>query len=275
MAANCCTGRVVTTGGHQVVTMTDADRGPAAPGGKAVNLDGLPPRVATVLSGFVAEAQRAYEGELVSIVLFGSAVDGTLGPTSDVNLLLLLRSFHPDRMARIRGALLTAEAAIKLRVMFLLEAETAAAIELFAQKFADILRRHRIVYGADAFASVAVPREAEKFRLRQVLLNLTLRLREGFVLRGDRPEQVARILAEAFGPLRAAAATLLELEGSPASTADEALARVAAAIGPSAREAVAQLAAVHHGGRGAVSPAALVEVIAIAVRLSERAARLP
>jgi predicted nucleotidyltransferase len=257
-----------------VATITDADRDGAATDGGVVNLDGLPPRIVTVLATFVAETRRACEGELVSIVLFGSAVDGTLGPASDVNLLLLLRSFLPDRMARMRGALLTAEAAIKLRVMFLLEAETAAAIELFAQKFADIRRRHRIVYGADPFSSAAVPREAEKFRLRQVLLNLTVRLREALVLRGDRAEQVTRILADAFGPIRAAAATLLELEGSAASTADEALTRVAAEIGPSASTAVAQLTAAHDAGRDVAGAATLVEVIAVLMRLSERAARL-
>lgn len=257
-----------------MATITDASHGSAATGGEAESLSGLPPRIATVLSTFMAETRKACEDDLGSMVLFGSAVDGTLGPASDINLLLLLRSFHPDRMARIRSALVTAEAAIKLRVMFLLESELAAAIELFAQKFADILRRHRVVYGTDPFASVAVPREAEKFRLRQILLNLTVRLREALVLRGDRAEQITRILVDTFGPMRAASATLLELEGSAAGSADDAFARVAAEIGPSAKEAVARLTVVHDTGRGAVDPATLVEVISVMMRLFERAARL-
>jgi hypothetical protein len=239
-------------------------------------LEGLPPHIATVLSAFIAETRNACAADLVSIVLFGSAVDGTLGPSSDVNMLLVLRSFVPDRIARIRDALLTAEAAIKLRVMFLLEVETTAAVELFAQKFADILRRHRVVYGADTLSSIVVPREAEKFRLRQILLNLTLRLREAFVLRGERPEQVARILADAFGPLRAAAATLLELEGSPPQkNAGEALELLASNFGPGGRDAVAQLSAAHDKGLAPQKPDALFEVIELAMRLGQRAARLP
>jgi hypothetical protein len=84
-----------------------------------------------------------------------------------------------------------------------------------------------------------------------------------------------RILADALGPLRAAAATLLELEGSAAKSADEALATVAASLGSSARDAVAQLAAAHHGDRVGTNPDALLHVIDLAMRLSERAARVP
>ena len=88
---------------------------------------------------------------------------------------------------------------------------------MFAQKFADILRRHRVIFGEQVFANTQVPRDAEIFRLRQILLNLTLRLREAYVSRGQRPEQAARALADTWGPLRATAATLLELEGRPNS----------------------------------------------------------
>ena len=175
-------------------------------------LDGLPAPVATVLTMFLASTREALSSDLVSAVLFGSAAEGRLAATSDVNLLLVLRDFAPDRIGRMRDALLTAEAAIKLRVMFLLESEVTSATEFFAQKFADILRRHRTIFGADVLAALKVPRRAEIFRLRQILLNLVLRLREAYTTRGHRPEQVVRVLADALGPLRAACA----IRGLPA-----------------------------------------------------------
>jgi len=181
------------------------------------SLEGLPSNVATVLSAFLTAARNDLAADLISAVLFGSAAEGKLGPTSDVNLLLVLRTFAPDKIRRLRDAFLTAEAAIKLRVMFVLEDELASAAELFAQKFADMLRRHRTIFGKDVLGSLKVARQSEVFRLRQILLNLVLRLRESCIARGQRPEQIARILADMFGPLRAACATLLELEGGPAS----------------------------------------------------------
>jgi predicted nucleotidyltransferase len=169
---------------------------------EVAGLDGLPAPVRSVLTMFLASTREALSSDLVSAVLFGSAAEGRLAPTSDVNLLLVLRDFAPDRIGRMRDALLNAEAAIKLRVMFLLESEVAPAAELFGQKFADILRRHRTIFGKDVLATLKVPRNAEIFRLRQILLNLVLRLREAYSARAHRSEQAARILADALGPLR-------------------------------------------------------------------------
>ena len=211
-------------------------------------LQGLPDNVERALSAFLTTTRESLSADLVAAVLFGSAAEGRLAPTSDVNLLLVLRAFVPERINKVRDAYLAAEAAIKLRAMFVLEDELPVAAELFAQKFADILRRHRIVFGKDVLASLAIPRAAEIFRLRQVLMNLVLRLRESYVGRGHRPEQVRAILADAFGPLRAACATLLELEGVPDPASTDALATVAASFGTEGNAAAARLLLIHEGG---------------------------
>ena len=52
---------------------------------------------------------------------------------------------------------------------------------------------------------------ASIIRLKQTLLNLTLRLREAYVSRSLREEQLIATVADTAGPLRACAATLLEL----------------------------------------------------------------
>ena len=112
-------------------------------GSGVADFQGLPTNVASVLSSFLTAARDALSDDLVSAVLFGSAAEGRLGPTSDVNLLLVLRTFTPDKIVPMRDAFLTAEAAIKLRAMFVLEDELSTAAEFFAQKFADILRGTR------------------------------------------------------------------------------------------------------------------------------------
>jgi hypothetical protein len=120
-------------------------------------------------------------------------------------------------------ALNLARAAIRLEAMFLLASEIPAAVECFAQKFADISRRRRVLHGPDPFASIVIPRDAEIFRLKQVLLNLELRLRESYAERAGREEQVTMLVAESAGPLRTCAATLLELETGASRSPKEAL----------------------------------------------------
>jgi predicted nucleotidyltransferase len=98
-----------------------------------VELKGVPASIATGLSKFITSAREALSTDLVSVVVFGSAAEGRLGPTSDVNLVLVLSAFSPERMGQLRDALLAAEAVIKLRIMFLLEDEVSDAADKPAQ----------------------------------------------------------------------------------------------------------------------------------------------
>ena len=191
----------------------------------------LPEDVASVLADVVGAAREAFADDLVSVVLYGSAAEGALRPTSDVNVIIVLRAFDRARGDRFRGPLQVAQAAIQLAVMFLLADEVDGAARAFAQKFADIKRRHRVLHGEDPFNALTIPRPALVARLDQVLLNLTLRLRAFYLERGRFEEQLAGLVAQMSGPIRTCAASLLELEGRPAGSPKEALQRFVESLG--------------------------------------------
>ena len=190
----------------------------------------LPPKVARVLTGFIEQARSSFANDLRAVVLYGSGAEGRLRATSDVNLLLVLSAFEHNKADQLREPLRVAQAAIRLRTMFLLESELEPAMKAFAVKFADILRRRRVLFGDDPFAGFSVSRSDSLVRLKQTLLNLTLRLREAYIARGLREEQVIVMIADVAGPLRSCAATLLELEGKPVDSPREALQQVAASL---------------------------------------------
>ena len=193
----------------------------------------LPDEVAHILGTFVESTERAFGETLVAVVLYGSAAEGALRPSSDVNVIVVLEAFDGAAADRLREPLAMAHAAVRLRAMFLLRDEIAAAAEDFSQKFADVLRRRRVLYGDDPFAGLAISRRALLTRLNQVLLNLTLRLRAAYVERGVHEEQLTRVIAEVAGPLRTAAASILDLEGAAATVPREALRIIARGLGPS------------------------------------------
>jgi len=180
-----------------------------------------------VLDRFVADAQATFGVDLAAVVLFGSAAEDALRPTSDINLIVVLRRFDAAAAERLSGAYQLAHAASRLNAMFLLEAEIPAAAAAFAVKFLDIAQRRRVLVGADPFAQLAVPRDAVERRVRQVLLNLELRLREQFVANAGQPDRLVAALAETAGPLRAAASALCWLAGKPVSPPKAALAAIA------------------------------------------------
>ena len=96
----------------------------------------LPEAVRTTLSEFTAAAQQAFAEDLLSVVLFGSAAEGRLRATSDVNVVLALRHVDPKKLEAIGGAYRFAHAAIRLSAMFILATEISVAKDAFAVKFA-------------------------------------------------------------------------------------------------------------------------------------------
>lgn len=235
----------------------------------------LPTNVSTTLSTFIAAAKKAFGDHLLSVVLYGSGAEGKLRSTSDVNLILLLTAFDRSLADQLREPLRLAEAAIKLRVMFLLQDELEPASQAFAVKFADIARRRLVLYGDDPFASISVSRDDAIFRLKQTLLNLTLRLREAYIARSLREEQLAVVIADAAGPLRSCASTLLELEGRPASSPREALEQIASSSAAVAHDVqlISEARQRHTLPPGAAAPA-LFHLIELAHAMWARAAQL-
>jgi predicted nucleotidyltransferase len=229
------------------------------------------------LADFVAAAEAAFGAELRSVLLFGSAAEGRMRATSDVNVLVVLGRFDAAAADRLREPLRGAQAAIDLHAMFLLESELPAAMEAFALRFADIAARHRVLKGSDPFARLSLPREALVRRLLQVLLNLQVRARERYLALSLREEQLARHIAHSAGPLRSAAATLLQLEGQAAAAPKEALQTFVAQLGePALAQALTAMSAAREQQRlepGRAGPVALA-LMTLIERLRERAARL-
>ena len=233
----------------------------------------LPPQVGQTLNAFVEAAKNAFESDLVSIVLFGSAAEGRMRATSDVNVLLVLKRFEQQRADRMREPLRVAHAAVQLNAMFLLEDEVASANEAFAVKFADIQARHRVLFGADPFAALGTARDALVRRLKQVLLNLQLRLRERYVMLSLREEQLALVIADAASPLRASAASLLQLEGRPAATPKAALEHLVSEFGDARLSAVLGVISAAREDTSlepGAAPSTLMSLIEITRRLRER-----
>jgi predicted nucleotidyltransferase len=230
-----------------------------------------------VLAEFVARAQSAFGDELRAIVLFGSAAEGRLRATSDVNLVVVLRRFERVQAEQLQRPLRVAQATVRLTPMFLLEAEVPAVAEAFAVKFDDILHRRTLLFGTDPFEQLAIPRAARIFRLKQVLLNLKLRLREQFVSRGLREEQLVLAIADTAAPLRSCAATLLELEGNAASSPKEALLYFVQSLPEKSWPALlTRLSEARETRRLVAGSGAetLFELIELTVRLLERSERL-
>jgi predicted nucleotidyltransferase len=236
--------------------------------------ENLPEAVQTGLAAFLTAAHQAFADDLVAVVLFGSAADGRLRPTSDVNLVVVLARYDPASAAAVGDAYRLAQAAIRLSAMFIVEDEIAAASEAFAVKFADIAARHVVLYGRNVFAGLTTSRAATLNRLRQVSLNLLLRMREIYIADAPFPEKLAYAAAEAVGPLRAAAATLLSVRDGETLSPRDALRRLADAAGQGPALDLVSEARDSGAVPTAGGDAALLAAIGLAAMVHDTVARL-
>ena len=234
----------------------------------------LPEAVRTTLTEFTGAAQRVFAEDLLSVVLFGSAAEGRLRPTSDVNMVVVLRRVDPAKLEAIGEAYRLAHAAIRLSAMFILDSEIVVAKDAFAVKFADIAARHEVLYGTDPFVGLTISRDAALHRLLQVLVNLQLRLRERFALSSVYGEQLAMAAADAVGPLRASAAVLLWLESGARVAPRDALRQIADETGTAV--ALAAITEARESGNvpATGATATLVGAIELATQLAVRTERL-
>jgi predicted nucleotidyltransferase len=229
------------------------------------------------LTDLVAAAREALGDTLDALVLYGSAAEGRLRPSSDVNIIFVLTRFDPARHDALSDAVRLAQAAIRLAPMFLLRDEIPYASTAFAVKFADIVRRHRVLHGTDPFANLTIPRDRLVARLLQVLLNLRIRLRAAYVRHSRFEDRLVGVITDAAGGLRSAAATLLELEGQGRLAPREALLRLVESMGdPRFLEAVTQISVARE--QGVLPPGKaredLLALDDLAGRMHERATKL-
>ena len=234
----------------------------------------LPETTKKIIDDFLEAARFSFGPNLHSVVLYGSAAEGTLRPTSDINLILVLESFEPAQAEGIRPTLRVAQSAIQLNVMFLRTVEISAAVRSFAPKFADVLRRRTILFGEDPFAAILVPRDAEVRQLRQQLLNLVLRMRSVYVARGLREEQLAAFLAHVMGPIRKLAQSFQRLQEKPVVSAQDALVKLGTELGVASwtdtLTIVEELQAAKLGEAGAI-PRAYLQVLDCLQRMRDKA----
>lgn len=193
---------------------------------------GLPDAVAEWISRTARALIESFGADLQSLILFGSAADGRMRASSDVNLLVVVHRLEAAALDRASAALQTAHAAVELNAMFLLVSELGLATDSFAVKFEDILHRRALIHGEDPFVGLKVPRAVLARQVRQLLLNIALRLRTQYALHRDHAEVLAAVIADNAAPLRRCAQAILELRGDSCAGPKECLEKLASELDP-------------------------------------------
>ncbi len=130
---------------------------------------------------------------------------------SDVNVLLVFRTVNVGVLDRAAPLVRQGVLEFRLSAMLATEADLRDLADVFPIKFQDMQRRHKLLWGEDPFPKVSVAREHLRLRCEQELRNLSLRLRQSYIQRSDRPELLQAALSRAVSSLLVNVGVLLEL----------------------------------------------------------------
>lgn len=173
------------------------------------------------LDGLVTQLRAAFGAELRTVAVYGSAAAGEHNPkTSDTNVLVIVDSLAPERLAAVSAAIAAWTEAGNSAPLLLTTQEWRSSADIFAMEYADILQRHRLLHGALP-DGVRVDTKFLRLQLEHEAMGTLLQLRRGTLASGGDGKAVLELLERSASQMMALFRAVVRLRGD-APSADNA-----------------------------------------------------
>ena len=152
-----------------------------------------------LLNELVKRLQEAYGGDLVSVVLYGSAASGDQqAKFSDLNVIAVLKEVG---VAELRKGDKAIQWWIKQKqpAPLLISVEEARnSHDAFPIEFLDIQQSHRVLHGEDLFSQIEVSRTNHRRQVEHELRSSLLRLRQRYLSAHPKENDVVQLMAKSL-----------------------------------------------------------------------------
>ena len=174
------------------------------------------------LDELVKQLHAAYGARLNSVVLYGSGAAGEHIPKrSDYNVLLLLNELDATTLAEASAVARAWSDAGNPPPMTMTMTEWRGSADVYA----DILDRHRVLYGDPPFDGIIVAKDDLRLQLEQQVMGKLLQLRQGVLLAGTDGKRQVELIAASLSTMMVLFRAVLRLSGEQPDTDNAALAQ--------------------------------------------------
>jgi len=210
-----------------------------------------------LLDELALKLKSAFGGDLLSVVLYGSAARGDhFGRgSSDLNVAVILKDISLEGLERGKSAGREWVAQGNKSLLFLSPEWIRSSCDVFPMEFTDIIESHQVITGADPFADLTVSLENLRLQCESEIKIKLLHLRTGYMELHDNEEALARLLAASYGPIIAVCRGVLRAAGQAVPGRGEDVLRSVATICGLDTAPFSEVAAIKRGGPGAASVA--------------------
>lgn len=215
------------------------------------------------LDDLVDQLKKVYGPQLQAVVLYGSAAAGEHIPKrSDYNVLVIVDELSMQHM-RASAAVARAWGEGKNPPpLTLTSAEWRGSADIFPMEYADILERHRVLYGTPPFDGIRVDRSYLRLQLEHEAMGKLLKLRQGVLAAGGDEKALLDLLAASLSTIMVIFRAVERLHGSVPPTDYDRLSRdVATRVGFDVTPFARVVRHVRGGGGEKISSSDVVPVL--------------
>lgn len=185
------------------------------------------------LDDLVSQLRAAFGDTLRAAVLYGSAADGEHIPNrSDYNVLVIVDRIDVAELRKLSATARAWRDAGNPPPLIFTTEEWREASDVFPMEFADMLDRHRLLFGESPFDGIRVSRADLRLQLEHQARGKLLALRQGTLAAGSDDKAELKLLASSLSTIMVVFRAVERLRGVTPSRDNLELSRsVAAAAG--------------------------------------------
>jgi hypothetical protein len=181
------------------------------------------------LDELVSQLKLAYGGGLRSVLLYGSAVAGEhIAKKSDYNVLVVVESITMENLRNAAAVSSAWAGAGNPPPMTFTSAEWRASADIFPMEYADILERHRLLYGEDPCEGISVSPSDLRLEVENQAMGKLLKLRQGVMAAGWDADKQMALLEDSLSTLMVVFRGVARVGGGEAPQDYEALVNLVA-----------------------------------------------
>lgn len=178
----------------------------------------LPNDVKKIIDEFVRSLLEAYDGELISVILYGSAASGEyVGRHSNVNVAVILKDASIGSLSKMSGFINKRKFMI-INPVFFTEDYIKRSTDVFPIEFIDMKENHIVLYGKDLFKDINIDIKNLRFQCEQELKSKIVNMKMAF-LRSTNVPTIKSILFKSLTSSLHILRNLVRLKGKEPSYA--------------------------------------------------------
>lgn len=164
-----------------------------------------------ILQSFTQGLKDIYREELLSLILYGSAVSGEfVDKHSNLNLLVVLKNTDLENLKRSSTLIRKFN---KISTLFLTEDYITNSTDIFPIEFLDMQENYFVLYGKDVFKDIQIDIRNLRFQCEQELKAKLLKLRQTYLLINNNTPALRSLLFMSFTSVLHILRNVLRIKG--------------------------------------------------------------